>query len=136
VLDRVTKSFALNFFELSYPINQYISIQVTINRGISWGLFNGNSQAEKYVFSFVILVFCLAGIYAYLRQRRKHVIIGELLVLIGGLSNILDRIWYVGVIDFIFFHYQSWSFPIFNVADVAIVIGVLIMIGQSLLYEH
>ncbi len=53
------------------------------------------------------------------------------MVIAGSVSNILDRVVYGGVVDFIHVHINGWSFAVFNIADVAIVVGVCIMMLQE-----
>jgi signal peptidase II len=55
----------------------------------------------------------------------------EIMVLAGAISNVIDRAFYQGVIDFVHLHIGDWSWPIFNVADVAIVCGILWMIKEQ-----
>ena len=64
-------------------------------------------------------------------QKGKS-ITGFLLILSGALSNVLDRVVYHGVIDFIVVHYGNWYWPTFNIADVAIEFGAVWLIIQGL----
>jgi len=65
--------------------------------------------------------------YAYKRYVAGETIYGEVMVVAGSCSNILDRFVYGGVIDFIEVSYGQWMWPSFNFADASIVIGVGIM---------
>jgi signal peptidase II len=56
-------------------------------------------------------------------------------VLAGAIGNLIDRINLGYVIDFIALHYQNWYFPVFNVADVCITIGAIILIADSLFFS-
>jgi signal peptidase II len=49
--------------------------------------------------------------------------VGLSLVLGGALGNVIDRVWHGYVVDFIYFHWRTWDFPAFNIADTAISIG-------------
>ncbi len=73
----------------------------------------------------------MLAFYTYLRWRKGFWIGGECFVLAGSLSNIVDRIIYHGVLDFILLSFNTWSWPVFNIADMAIVFGVGIMIIQG-----
>jgi len=76
---------------------------------------------------FISLITLFILVYSYKRYKKGHSIVGETLVLAGSISNILDRIMYGGVIDFIVVSFGSYSWPVFNIADIAIVIGAFII---------
>jgi signal peptidase II len=69
-------------------------------------------------------------LYAYHQYLCGNSIIGEVCVVTGSLSNLIDRVVYHGVIDFIILSYNDFSWPVFNIADTIIVLGVGIMIFQ------
>lgn len=130
-LDRITKIFALTYWRKEYVVNSYLYFQLMFNRGVSWGFFNYcNTVIFLLVSTIIIAVTAVLAYYAYIRLKDKFLIIGEILVISGSISNIVDRVYYGGVIDFIAFHYGSCSWPIFNIADAAIVIGVIFMFFQ------
>ncbi len=132
LLDRLTKYYVLHTCPQQWVINQFISIRLLLNRGISWGIFHTtNYWGFIIVSSLIIVVTTMLAFYTYVRWRQGFWIGGECLVLAGSLSNIVDRIIYHGVLDFILLSFNSWSWPVFNIADMAIVIGVGIMIIQG-----
>ena len=57
------------------------------------------------------------------------------MILAGGCSNLYDRFYWPGVIDFIHMHVKHWYFPAFNIADTSIVIGVLLMLYSFVAHE-
>ena len=57
--------------------------------------------------------------------------LAEVAVIAGASSNIIDRFWYGGVVDFILLEYEQWSWPLFNVADIVIVGGIIVMVFNS-----
>jgi len=132
-LDRVTKLWALtlcsdNFTDNRYDVTQFFSCELVFNRGVSWGLFYSESTVIFVLVTIsVISITLLLAWIAYNRVLQGYSIIGELLIITGSVSNIIDRIYYQGVIDFIFLHYNDWSYPVFNLADVYIVVGVMYM---------
>lgn len=137
LLDRYSKLWAVhNCHEPYMLIPDKLFFQVTYNKGISLGLFN-NLFSLITIIVFFITVFL--HYYSYQQWRKKRsieAIKGELLVLIGSWSNLIDRYLYQGVVDFIVFQYSYFVFPVFNVADVAIVTGVIIMMLHTLLREE
>ncbi len=130
-IDRITKMYALIYCQQPLDITSFVCCDLTFNRGISWSMFHADAQTPFVLVSgMVLLVTLLLGWYTYLRYTHNQYVIGELLVLAGSCSNIVDRLWYGGVADFIRIHYANWSYPSFNCADAAIVIGVICMIGE------
>ncbi len=132
VLDVLVKRWALHSLQYqSISVCPYLTFELSINRGVSWSMF---SSANPYVFAavtFVVgsfLAFFAWVTYAY--KQRGQCSFAETLVIVGGTGNFFDRLFYGGVVDYIHVHYGAWSFPIFNIADICVVIGVFLMIFQ------
>ena len=130
--DRITKCAALACFTPRCTFNDYVSFELAFNRGISWSFFHTGSDAVFVIVSIVIVcITLLLGVYAAMRWWQQRLIIGEVWVLVGSASNIVDRILYRGVIDFIELSYNGLVWPVFNLADVCIVVGVGMMFFQQ-----
>jgi len=127
-LDRCTKQYATQAFTVPYKVNKFLSFELVFNRGISWGFF-GSSNEFLFVLLSVIIIFFLIFFIVYIKQRYQHKqsIFAELLVMCGALSNLSDRFYYQGVVDFIVLSVDFWSWPVFNFADIFIVIGIGLM---------
>jgi signal peptidase II len=135
LLDQLTKWIALYYWQSHTVVTSFLSFQVTLNRGISWGLLRG-AETNSLLFlgvsiCIMLLTFGLA-IYAAKRYQKGYRVYGEVLVIAGSCSNIIDRCIHKGVIDFIMVHWGEYIWPVFNLADTAIVIGVFIMFVQHL----
>lgn len=129
LVDRVTKYYALQNFVNNYKINDYLSFDLSINRGISWSLFDSQNVYVFIAISVVIfLVLVSLFYYSFLRFKDNKNIFAEALIISGGSSNLIDRILYSGVVDFIVLSYNNWYWPSFNFADIFIVFGLLIML--------
>src|SRR5438552_17637864 len=103
-IDRVTKQLALLYATQRYEINHFLSFDLVFNRGVTAGMFHSDSNI--FFGLLTILICIIIAILAYWTWRRFMLgknIIGELLVLSGAISNIIDRAVYGGVIDFIYF---------------------------------
>lgn len=132
VLDRIVKYEVVRRCLYPCRLNEYLQCTMVFNRGTSWGLFHSQSNAIFWLVTVGVIALTGAVIgYAVLRMRAGYMILGETLVLAGSLSNIIDRLWYGGVLDFIEFSYQGWVWPVFNGADVLIVIGVFFMMVEQ-----
>ena len=112
-------------------ITSFLSFEIFFNRGVSWSLFHSPDSLPFVLVT--LLQLCITAIlcwYAYQQYYQGRSIIGPASVIAGSFSNLIDRVVYHGVIDFILFSYNSFSWPVFNIADAAIVLGVGIMIFQ------
>ena len=69
------------------------------------------------------------------QERNVWLAIGLGFVLGGAIGNMIDRVSAGYVIDFLIFHYRDWYFPAFNVADIAITVGAMMLILDSLLFS-
>lgn len=127
-VDRLTKYLVVNYLTSNYQITSFFSFDFVMNRGVAWGFFHSEAHGPFVLLSIMILgVVMLLASFAYRRLYEEDLIIGEVLVISGALSNIIDRIIYRGVVDFIVFSWRDFVFPAFNVADICIVLGVGIM---------
>ncbi len=136
-IDRITKLVALSFYKEPFEINRYLSFWLTYNRGVSFSFLSSETLLFFMGISlFVLLITILLAMHTYKEWLKNKNITGELWVLIGSFSNLLDRFHYGAVIDFILFHYKEWSFAIFNIADIAIVLGVVIMGYHSVISQE
>ena len=109
-------------------VNEYLDFILVFNTGISYGLFSGGGDFQKWILislSILIIIFLLNLI------RNESSIISKLSIsfIIGGaLGNVLDRFTYGAVVDFISLHAKGFSWYIFNIADMFIVLGVILFI--------
>ena len=109
-------------------VNEYLDFILVFNTGISYGLFSGGGDFQKWILislSILIIIFLLSLI------RNESAILSKLSIsfIIGGaLGNVLDRFTYGAVVDFISLHAKGFSWYIFNIADMFIVLGVILFI--------
>lgn len=124
IIDRVSKAWALRHCVEQKILTPYFSCELTFNRGVSWSLFQ---DVSAYGYMILLAAICALIIvlfnYMYQRIHQQQAFIGEALIAAGAVSNVIDRLIYGGVIDFILLHYQNYVWPVFNIADVAIVVG-------------
>ena len=104
-------------------VNEYLDFILVFNTGISYGLFSGGGDFQKWILislSILIIIFLLSLI------RNESTILSKLSIsfIIGGaLGNVLDRFTYGAVVDFISLHAKGFSWYIFNIADMFIVLA-------------
>lgn len=106
-------------------VTDFFDYVLVWNTGISYGLL---ADLPLLALGAVILAALAALAFWWWRATHALVQIGLMLCIGGALSNAVDRIVYGAVADFFHFHWQAWSFYIFNLADVAITCGVLLLI--------
>mgnify|MGYP001388953433 CR=1 FL=1 len=131
VLDRITKLYVTNFYENNNVIDllnsKFLNIRLIWNEGIAFGLF---SFSEKYFYNILTLVISLVIFIIFFMIRNTSGLkrYSLLMILGGALGNLFDRIVFSAVPDFIDFHFNNFHWFIFNVADIFITLGVIIMI--------
>jgi signal peptidase II len=106
-------------------VTDFFDYVLVWNTGISYGLLG---DLPLVALGGLIAVALLALGFWWWKATQPLVQAGLMLCLGGALSNALDRLLYGAVADFFHFHWQAWSFYIFNLADVAISCGVLLLI--------
>ena len=110
-------------------INKFFNISYFRNTGGAWSILSNHTWL-LIVFSLLIIVF----IIGYIRKNKVNKrleLIGYSMILGGSIGNLFDRIVYGYVIDFLDFNIFGYSFPIFNLADTFIVLGVFMLLFDS-----
>ncbi|GJD73375.1 Lipoprotein signal peptidase [Methylobacterium goesingense] len=105
---------------------------VVWNRGVSYGMFQQEGSLGRWV---LVMVSCVAAIaLTFWMRRAESRLLGLALGLVAGgaIGNAIDRAAYGAVFDFVHLHWGRWSWYVFNVADAAIVAGVVGLILDSL----
>jgi len=131
-IDRITKNAALvSFMEKVESGIPLLSYEMTLNRGISWGMLHSHHNGVFILISLIIAVATiLIAINAYICSKKGETVFGQVCIIAGSLSNLIDRMYYHGVIDFIVIAFRDYAWPVFNIADMAIVIGIGILVWQ------
>jgi signal peptidase II len=135
LLDYVSKKMierTMNIGDRIEVIDSFFYITSIRNRGAAFGILQ-----EKRMFFLIITVIVVAGIVWYLIRSRKdgsRLLLSSLGMILGGaVGNFIDRALYGEVVDFLQFNFGSYTFPVFNLADTGICVGVALVILDSLL---
>ena len=139
-LDQAAKLWLIDGFDLPgrspVALTPFIDLVLTFNAGISYGLF----QQQGPLAQAALLAFKLAAVaflWAWLARAPSRLTAAALGLIIGGaVGNAIDRLHWPGVMDFVLFHIETAGFSfrwyVFNLADVAIVAGVVGLLYESL----
>jgi len=134
-IDQLTKKIAYQSLLGHPPIDALPVLQwaLVFNKGAAFGMFNDAGGFQHYFFSGVAVVVSIVLLVWIWRACVDSALLttGLTLVLAGAIGNLIDRLRFQFVIDFIYFHYQDWYFPAFNIADSAITIGAILLIADS-----
>ncbi|MDZ4790992.1 MAG: signal peptidase II [Hyphomicrobiales bacterium] len=139
-VDQAHKYWMIHVYEIAkrgkVSVAPYLDLVMVWNPGVSYGLLPQNSANGKLVLIGLSLVAAVALTLwlAHMVSRWTAASVG--LIVGGALGNTVDRIVYGAVADFFSFHYASFSWYVFNIADVAIVAGVIGLLAESLFAGH
>lgn len=137
ILDQLSKYWILNIVHLpeqgSIPVLPFFRLTFVGNVGVSMGMFQASSDVGRWLLVGVTAV--IAGVVAVwiAREQQRIEVLALGLVLGGAIGNIVDRIRFGYVVDFLHFTWRGASFWVFNVADAAITLGVLVLLIRALL---
>lgn len=126
---QIVQNFSL--YEEKVLIQDVFSLFYIQNEGAAWGIFQG-----KMVFFYIITVIVVGYIiYMFQQEKKKTVLMGISfsLILAGAIGNFIDRLVNGYVVDM--FRLDFMNFPIFNVADVCLTVGVILMIIHVIFFE-
>ncbi|WP_298813982.1 signal peptidase II [uncultured Roseibium sp.] len=135
LVDQGTKIWLVHGFDLAAngPVQAlpYLDIVLVWNRGISYGLFQQNSDLGRWLLAGLTVVVSI-GLWIWsTRCDTKLVALALALVIGGAVGNGIDRLSYGAVVDFVHFHVGTFSWYVFNMADVWIVAGVVGLLYDS-----
>ena len=129
ILDRITKYWALSKLRDSNGIiiiKDFFSFDYLENRGAAWGIFQ-----NKMLFLSIITILVLTAVILFLIIKKPKSILLRIslsFIISGALGNLYDRLYYKKVVDFIHVYYkQVYNYPTFNVADIFVVIGTVLL---------
>jgi signal peptidase II len=121
----------LDFMEVR-PVTGFFNLVLVENQGAAFSLLSGHGAYQGLKMALLAIVAMVPLVY-FLREATRNSVLASLGLIFGGaLGNIHDRLRYDAVVDFLDFHFRESHWPAFNLADVAIVLGVAILLWASL----
>ena len=113
-------------------INKFFSIYHIGNTGAAWSILDG----QRVLFIIITSIACVAIVYFLVKSKSKLLKLALSLIFAGAVGNLIDRVLKGSVTDFLRFDFWTYTFPIFNVADMSVVIGsALLMYYMFFIYK-
>jgi signal peptidase II len=133
VLDQVVKLIALDRLTLGLPVDVipgFLALTLVKNPGLAFGLLSGIAPGWRWVVGLLSMLALIVLLRVALRVLpsggwREQAAIG--LIFGGAVGNLIDRIRFGAVVDFVDVYFRGWHWPAFNVADSAITVGVAML---------
>jgi signal peptidase II len=135
ILDQGSKLAITSSMQLyqSFPVIPYFNLTYVHNKGAAFSFLSEAGGWQRWFFAGLALV--ISGVIAvWLARLKPHetLLAAALSLVLGGaIGNLIDRLAYGYVIDFLDVYYQTWHWPAFNIADSAITLGVILMLVDS-----
>ena len=133
IADQATKLWVLHradFSEGPIPVLPFMDLTLVWNRGISYGLFQSEGTGRWVLVA--LTVAGTAGLCVWLMRAREPLVALGIGIIIGGaVGNLIDRVAYGAVVDFVHLHAGGFSWYVFNIADAAIVVGVIFLLWDA-----
>ena len=137
IADRVSKIIILNIFEksefTSIKINSFLNFSLVWNDGIAFGLFSLEKNFYYNILTSIILLITMFIIFLAYKASNLLEKLSYLMIAGGASGNIFDRLYYSSVVDFIDITITNFHWFIFNVADIFITLGIVILLTREFL---
>ena len=135
-LDQITKQLVMmrfRIYESMTVVPGFFNLTYVRNKGAAFGILSGSHGAWRTAFFVVTALIALAAIALLIRKSEDRLsVIAFSLIGGGAVGNLIDRIRFGEVVDFIEWYYRSYHWPTFNVADSAITVGVGLLAVEML----
>ncbi len=137
ILDQASKLWMDSNLIFNQPVNllPFFDLRLLYNEGAAWSFLANAGGWQRWFLSGLSLI--ISGVLVVwlsrLKQQQIWLTIALTLVLGGALGNLIDRVFYGHVIDFIDIYYQQWHWPAFNIADSAISTGAVMLVIDAIL---
>ncbi|MBM3894146.1 hypothetical protein FJ366_00915 [Candidatus Dependentiae bacterium] len=136
IIDQITKRCALLFWsENIIALKSWLFLGLEANNGLAWGIGASSAPIMRWIFSlgmFIGLIFLsYKTLLDWCKYSSKWIIYGRSLIIVGGFSNLVDRLFHGAVIDFIQLFIGNYRLSVFNLADVYIIVGICILLKKA-----
>lgn len=140
LLDQITKLAVIDRLDAYIdviPLTGFFNLVHVHNSGAAFSLFADQPGWQRWFFLSIAIIATVVIIYLLKKTAGRRLFSAALALILGGaVGNVIDRVWYGYVIDFLDFYLGAWHFPAFNVADSAISVGAALLIWDSMRKPH
>jgi signal peptidase II len=135
IFDQASKLVIASSMQLyqSIPITSFFKLTYVRNTGAAFSFLSDAGGWQRWFFAVLaILISIIIAVWLTRLKKQETLLAVALSLILGGaMGNLIDRLAYGYVIDFLDVYYQTWHWPAFNVADSAITLGVMLMLLES-----
>ena len=136
ICDQFTKVLILGYYQLgdSTPVTGFFNVVRAHNTGAAFSFLAHASGWQRWFFTGIGVVAAVVLVWLLKSHAGQKLFAFALACILGGaVGNVIDRVLYGYVVDFLDFYWQTWHFPAFNLADSAITLGAICLILDELL---
>ena len=136
-LDQISKNIIIQLYNIDVEnlssqyltsINEYVNLYLIWNKGFAFGLFQNDIRTVNNIYMILMAVVIFVVFIYALTINSKVYYYGFSLIIGGALGNLFDRYQYAAVLDFIDVHYNNFHWYVFNIADINITLGCILII--------
>lgn len=135
VADQASKLYFLYVYDLPLhdplELGRFVTFTVVWNKGISYGLFQQASELGRWILVGIAAISTVVLGYWMAKASNRLLAVSLGIIIGGAIGNAIDRVLHGAVFDFVHLHVGEWSWYVFNVADAAIVVGVIGLIWEA-----
>ena len=134
-LDQLSKFIIVRSIEFASPVGllPFLSLVLTYNPGAAFSFLASASGWQRWFFITVALAASVLITYLIFRHRRDAFLCLSLTLVLGGaIGNLIDRVLFGAVVDFVLLHWRQYHWPAFNLADSCITVGAVLLVWDSL----
>jgi signal peptidase II len=135
LLDQITKVTILKTmaYGASHAVTSFFNLVLVYNKGAAFSFLAAEAGWQRYLFTAIAIAAVIFILYLLKRHGGQRMFCCALSLILGGaIGNLIDRLAYGHVIDFLDFHLGGWHWPAFNIADSAICIGAVLFVLDEL----
>jgi signal peptidase II len=140
VADQLTKWLILGYFDnraAREELTGFLNLVLVYNKGAAFSLFaSAPGWQTPLLVGFALVAAAIVSVLIVRQPGRRLLCLGLALILGGALGNLIDRLRFGHVVDFLDFHALGWHWPAFNVADSAISVGAVLLILEGFVHHE
>jgi signal peptidase II len=136
LLDQATKIYFVSQLQYSerWPVLPFFDFTLLYNPGAAFSFLADGQGWQRWLFTAIALGATGLIVHLLRRSPTQTLFCASLMCILGGaIGNVIDRIQHGHVVDFLLFYWNNWYFPAFNVADIAITCGAILLVMDELL---